>query len=69
MLLIFTFFFSSSLVLRVLSEAHKSGIKFRVIVIDGRPRMEGIYILKHEKLVEIDSLHYSPIFIYLLKII
>ena len=44
MLLIFTFFFSSSLVLRVLSEAHKSGIKFRVIVIDGRPRMEGIYI-------------------------
>ena len=36
----------SSLVLRVLSEAHKSGIKFRVIVIDGRPRMEGKEMLR-----------------------
>ncbi|VDI00761.1 translation initiation factor eIF-2B subunit delta [Mytilus galloprovincialis] len=36
----------SSLVLRVLRTAHENGIKFRVIVIDGRPRMEGKEMLR-----------------------
>lgn len=36
----------SSLVLAVLRNAHKSGINFRVIVIDGRPRMEGKEMLR-----------------------
>lgn len=36
----------SSLVLRVLRTAHEHGIQFRVIVIDGRPRMEGKEMLR-----------------------
>ena len=33
--------FSSSLILRVMCDAHSAGIKFRVIVVDGRPKLEG----------------------------
>ncbi|CAG2242274.1 EIF2B4 [Mytilus edulis] len=36
----------SSLVLRVSRTAHEHGIKFRVIVIDGRPRLEGKEMLR-----------------------
>ena len=38
--------YSSSTVLRVLSDAHASGRQFRVIVIDSRPKMEGRHMLK-----------------------
>ncbi|KAK3589225.1 hypothetical protein CHS0354_020086 [Potamilus streckersoni] len=36
----------SSLIRRVLCDAHKKGKKFRVIVVDGRPKMEGKEMLR-----------------------
>lgn len=36
----------SSLVLKVLCDAHQAGIRFKVIVIDGRPKMEGKEMLR-----------------------
>lgn len=37
---------SSSLLQRILVEAHRSGTKFRVIVVDGRPWREGREMLR-----------------------
>ena len=34
-------FFSSSLVLKILKDAHNAGKKFRVVVVDSRPKFEG----------------------------
>lgn len=38
---IFALFSSSSLIRKVLCDAHKSGISFRVIMVDSRPKVEG----------------------------
>ena len=40
------YFFSSSVVQRVLLDAHCSGRQFRVIVVDSRPKMEGRHMLR-----------------------
>ena len=37
---------SSSVVQRVLLDAHSSGRQFRVIVVDSRPKMEGRHMLR-----------------------
>jgi len=37
---------SSSLLQRILVEAHRSGTKFRVVVVDGRPQREGREMLR-----------------------
>jgi len=37
---------SSSLLQRILVEAHRSGTKFRVVVVDGRPWREGREMLR-----------------------
>lgn len=34
--------YSSSIVLKSLIDAHKDGLKFKVIVVDSRPKLEGI---------------------------
>ena len=39
-------FYSSSIVQRVLLDAHSAGKQFRVIVVDSRPKMEGRHMLK-----------------------
>jgi translation initiation factor eIF-2B subunit delta len=41
---------SSSLLQRILLEAHRSGTKFRVVIVDGRPWREGQEMLR--RLVE-----------------
>ena len=38
-------YFSSSLILRVLRDAHSAGVKFSVVVVDGRPKFEGPALL------------------------
>lgn len=38
---VFLLYFSSKLIHRVLRDVHKSGKKISVIVVDGRPRLEG----------------------------
>ena len=37
--------YSSSIVQKCLVDAHKAGKNFRVIVVDSRPKMEGLYLL------------------------
>jgi len=37
---VFNFVCSSSLIKRVLCDAHKQGKKFSVVVVDGRPKLE-----------------------------
>ena len=41
------FISSSSIILRVLKDAKNKGIKFRVVVIDSQPKMEGEWYLKY----------------------
>ena len=36
-----TFSLSSSIVVKSLIDAHRDGLKFRVIVVDSRPKLEG----------------------------
>lgn len=41
------YIFSSSLIHKILVEAHTAGKQFRVIVVDGRPWLEGKEQLRH----------------------
>ena len=52
--------FSSSLILRVLCDAHKSGQTFRVVVIDSRPKLEGQCLHRPTHVQE---------YVYLIKIV
>jgi len=43
---------SSSVVTRVLHDAHASNTRFRVIVADSRPRLEGALMMEHSRAQE-----------------
>ena len=46
-----SFALSSSLVLKVLKDAHNAGKNFRVVVVDSRPKFEGMVKIVCSKLI------------------
>lgn len=47
-------FFSSSLIQKILCDAHKAKIQFRVVIVDGRPWLEGKELLRRLSKVGIE---------------
>ena len=49
----FLLLFSSSLIVKIFIDAHEAGKMFHVVVVDARPKFEGIFVREFSELVRI----------------
>ena len=63
------FLLSSSIVTKSLVDAHKQGVKFKVIVVDSRPKLEGMYTCDMCCLVYINVVHIVHVLYMMILII